>query len=161
MGDKLTGLTLRDGRQYNCAESTVLIVNDNHPLPGFGSVAMKIMSTTGGGVGLSGGACGAVVGIATAIGLSYGIDGTEPQDEYAKKRGENFTLVRGIVYEFREKFDGIDCKELTGLDFSVDEELAKRSKQVADLKEKLPSGAHPCDIYIDWAAERVLAQLKA
>jgi C_GCAxxG_C_C family probable redox protein len=161
MEEKLTGLLQIDGRGYNCCESTVMLINEKHPLPGFGKDTMKIMSTTGGGVGMSGSACGAVVGIATAIGLAYGIDGTEPQEEYAKKRLENFMLVRGIVNEFREKFGSINCNDITGLDFSVDEELGKRAKQVADLRENLEPGAHPCDPYVTWAAERVLAQLKA
>jgi hypothetical protein len=76
MKDRFTGLNDRDGRHYNWAEGTVLIVNNKYPLPGFGAEAMKIMSLTGAGVSVSGNACGAVVGIATALRLAYGTDGT-------------------------------------------------------------------------------------
>ena len=154
--DKLTGINDRDGRHYNCAESTVLIINDKYPLPGFGSDAMKIMSTTGGGVSLSGSACGAVVGIATALGLAYGVDGTEPQDEYPKKKIENMMMSRGIINEFKEEFGAVNCIDLTGLDFSVDEDLAKWP-DIYTEREKL---AVNCHTYIDWAAKRVLATLK-
>jgi C_GCAxxG_C_C family probable redox protein len=154
--DKLTGINDRDGRHYNCAESTVLIVNDKHPLPGFGAEAMKIMSLTGGGISMSGHACGAVVGIATALGLAYGTDGTEPQDEFPKKRMENMMMSRAIIGEFKEKFGAVNCKDLTGLDFSVDEELARWPKVFAERKK----GPVQCDNYIDWAAQRVLEQLE-
>ena len=114
------------------------------------------MSTTGGGVSLTGCACGAVVGIATALGLAYGVDGTEPQDEYTLKKMENFMLSRGIINEFKEKFSSINCIDLTGLDFSVDEDLVKWSEVYAE-REKL---AVNCHTYIDWAAERVLSTLE-
>ena len=156
MEDKLTGINDRDGRHYNCAESTVLIINDKHPLPGFGADAMRIMSLTGAGVSRSGNACGAVVGIATALGLAYGTDGTEPQEEFPKKRIENWMMARGIINEFKEKFGSVNCKDLTGLDFSVDEDLAKWSEVYAE-REK---AAVNCHTYIDWAAERVLSTLE-
>jgi C_GCAxxG_C_C family probable redox protein len=155
--DKVTGINDRDGRHFNCAESTVLIINDKHPLQGFGSDAMKIMSTTGGSVSLTGTACGAVIGIATALGLAYGVDGTEPQDEYAKKKMENFMLSRGIINEFKEKFGSVNCIDLTGLDFAVDEDLGKWGDVYAE-REKL---AVNCHTYIDWAAERVLKTLNS
>ena len=153
--DKLTGLNDRDGRHYNCAESTVLIVNDKHPLPGFGAEAMKIMSTTGAGVSLSGHACGAVIGIATALGLAYGTDGTELQDEFPEKRMENMMRGRAIISEFKEKFGAVNCIDLTGLDFAVDEDLAKWPDTYAERA----MGPVNCDDYIDWAVQRVLEQL--
>ena len=156
MKDRFTGVNDRDGRHFNCAESTVLIINDKHPLQGFGAEAMRTMSLTGAGLSLSGNACGAVVGITTALGLAYGTDGTEPQEEFPKKRMENFMLARGIINEFKEKFGAVNCIDLTGLDFSVDEDLAKWSETYAE-REKL---AVNCHTYIDWAVERVLKTLK-
>ncbi len=153
--DRFTGLNDRDGRHYNCAESTVLIINDKHPLPGFGAEAMKIMSLTGAGISVSGHACGAVVGIATALGLAYGTDGTEPQDEFPKKRMENMMMSRTIINEFKKKFGAVNCIDLTGLDFSVDEDLAKWPETYAERAK----GPVNCDDYVDWAAQRVLEQL--
>jgi len=153
--DRLTGINDRDGRHFNCAESTVLIVNDKHPLPGFGAEAMKIMSLTGASVSLSGSACGAVVGIATALGLAYGTDGTEPQDEFPEKRMENMLMSRAIINEFKDKFGAVNCIDLTGLDFSVDEDLAKWPETYAE-REK---AAVNCHDYINWSAKRVLETL--
>jgi len=39
--DKITGLNNRSGNQFNCAESTLLMINDKHPLPNFRSNIMK------------------------------------------------------------------------------------------------------------------------
>ncbi len=158
--EKNTGMLQRDGRVYNCAESTIIQINDKHPLPGFGKDTLRIVSVTGGGVSLSGSACGVVVGITTALGLAYGNDGTEPPEEFAKKRGENFMLGRGILNEFREKFGGINCVDLTGFDLSTDDGLVGWSKRSDDYKEK-NNGSHHCDKYVEWAVDRVLAQLKA
>jgi hypothetical protein len=65
-------------------------------------------------------------------------------------------MVRGIVNEFREKFGAVNCVDLTGLDFSVDEGLGNWLDVYIE-REKLDVNCHS---YIDWAAERVLAQLK-
>ena len=58
--------------------------------------------------------------------------------------------------EFKEKFGSVNCKDLTGLDFSVDEDWAKWSEVYAE-REK---AAVNCHTYIDWAAERVLSTLE-
>jgi C_GCAxxG_C_C family probable redox protein len=155
--DKLTGLNERDGKHYHCAESTVMMINDKHPLPGFGLDTMRIMSCTGSGISLSGCACGAVVGIGTALGLVYGTDGTETAEEFSKKRNPMMMMVRGIVNEFREKFGAVNCVDLIGLDFSVDDDGLENWLDVYIEREKLDVNCHS---YIDWAAERVLAQLK-
>jgi len=65
--DKVTGLNNRNGNQFNCAESTLLMINDKHPLPDFGPKIMKTASLTGAGVCYQGSACGAVVGMATIM----------------------------------------------------------------------------------------------
>ncbi len=154
--DKTTGLNKRDGKGYNCCESTLLIVNDGHPLPGLESNVMKVASLTGAGVGWSGGACGAVVGIATALGLVYGTDGEESLEEFQEKRGRNKALNRSLLREFKETFGSINCKGLTGLDFLVDEEYEKWPAVFAERNEKGPVN---CDDYINWATKRVLETL--
>jgi C_GCAxxG_C_C family probable redox protein len=159
MKDKLTGINERDGKRYNCGESTVLMINDKHTLPGFGADAMRALSHTGAGVSCCGTACGAVVGMATALGLVYGTDGSEDIDDFNEKRGVNMMKTRAIVNEFKDKFGSVNCNDLTGIDLSTDEGMANWPKYVADMKEKT-DGIHPCDVYLDWAAERVLKTLK-
>ena len=153
--DKKTGLIERDGKTFNCCESTLLIVNDTHPLPGFEPNIMRASSLTGASVGLSGSACGAVVGIATALGLVYGTDGGEPPEEFQEKRDHNYALARSLMREFKETFGSVNCKDLTGLDFMVDEDMEKWPAVFAERKE----GPVECDDYIDWAAKRVLETL--
>jgi len=75
----------------------------------------------------------------------------------AKKKMENFMLSRGIINEFKEKFGSVNCIDLTGLDFAVDEDLGKWGDVYAE-REKL---AVNCHTYIDWAAERVLKTLNS
>jgi C_GCAxxG_C_C family probable redox protein len=152
MKDKLTGLNDRDGKHYNCCESTLLIVNDHYPLPGFESNIMRASSLTGAGVAYSGSGCGAVVGMATALGLVYGSDGKESPEEFNEKRSHSRALIRPLMKEFRDTFGDVNCKGLTGLDFLVDEERARWS-EVYDEREKAPVNCHT---YIDWAAQRVL-----
>jgi len=154
--DKTTGLNVRDGKEFDCCESTLMIVNDNHPLPGFGPNIMRAASLTGAGVGLSGSACGAAVGIATALGLVYGTDGKESPEEFKEKRDQNYALTRSLMREFKETFGSVNCKDLTGLDFMVDEDLEKWPAVFAERKEK---GPFECDDYVDWAAKRVLETL--
>ncbi len=98
--DKTTGLIVIDGKSFNCCESTLLNIHREYPLPGFESNVMRVASLTGAGVGWSGGACGAVVGIATALGLVYGTDGEESLEEFQEKRGRNKALNRSLLREF-------------------------------------------------------------
>jgi C_GCAxxG_C_C family probable redox protein len=100
-----------------------MIVHKEHPLPGFEPNIMRAASLTGAGVGLSGSACGAVVGIATALALVYGTDGEESPEEFQEKRDRNYGLARSLMREFKETFGSVNCKDLTGLDFLVDEDL--------------------------------------
>jgi len=40
----------RDGKRFNCAESVIILVNQEIPLPGFGRGVMRGASNLGGGV---------------------------------------------------------------------------------------------------------------
>jgi C_GCAxxG_C_C family probable redox protein len=117
---------------------------------------MRVASLTGAGMGWSGGACGAVVGIATSLGLVYGTDGEESLEEFQEIRERNKALNRSLLREFKETFGSINCKGLTGLDFLVDEEYAKWPAVFAERNEK---GPFKCDDYINWAAKRILEAL--
>ena len=154
--DKTTGLIVRDGKSFNCCESTLLNIHREYPLPGFEANVMRVASLTGAGMGWSGGACGAVVGIATALGLVYGTDGEESLEEFQEIRGRNKELNRSLLREFRETFGSINCKGLTGLDFLVDEDY---EKWPAVFAERKANGPVECDDYINWAAKRVLETL--
>ncbi len=151
--DKTTGLIQRDGKNFNCCESTLLAINEEHPIPGFDANIMKVAALTGAGVGYAGSACGAVMGIAMALGLVYGPDEDDSGEEFMEKRKLNRDLTRSVWKEFKEAFGSVNCKDLTGLDFSVDEDF---EKWPAVFAERNANGPVKCDDYIDWAAKRVL-----
>jgi C_GCAxxG_C_C family probable redox protein len=154
--DKVTGLNNRNGKQYNCAESTLLMINDKYPLPDFSPNIMKTASLTGGGVCYQGSACGAVVGMATALGLVYGTTGDESPEEFNEKREKAQGVLKPLLKGFTEKYGSVNCKGLTGLDFTVEEEM---QKFVERSTEQMPKGTLACEGYVDWAAQKVLETL--
>lgn len=79
----------------------------------------KIATCFGGGIGNTGSVCGAVIGATMAIGI-------------VRKQStsiEEWLATAEIAREFRRRFEAemrtINCRELTGLDFSTDEGLGK------------------------------------
>lgn len=58
-----------DGRSYNCAESVIIRVNRESPLPGFNTSCMRITSVLGGGIAGSGEVCGAISGAVVSLEL--------------------------------------------------------------------------------------------
>jgi C_GCAxxG_C_C family probable redox protein len=75
----------------------------------------RIASCFGGGIGNTGSVCGAVVGAVMAIGLKM-------------ERGdtmEDWLRIAAVAKEFRRRFEAemgnINCRELTGVDFTTEE----------------------------------------
>jgi len=72
-----------------------------------------------GGIGNTGAVCGAVAGGVMAIGLKLGRGDTM----------EGMLKNLGVVGEFRRRFEAemgdVDCRELTGLDLTAEEDMAK------------------------------------
>jgi len=79
----------------------------------------KIASGFAGGIGNSGSVCGAVVGGVMAIGLKLGRADTM----------EGMLQNLGVSREFRRRFEAemgnIGCRELTGLDLTVEGDVAE------------------------------------
>ena len=155
--DKTTGLIERDGKEYNCCESTLMIINKEHPLPGFESNIMKVASPFGGGVGGWGSACGAATGIAMALGLVYGTDGNESLEEFLDKRKQVNEISKSLMMEFEESFGSVNCNDLLGMDRRTEGFRA----QYNEMKhaQKRTSGLDICDECINWAAKRTLETL--
>ena len=151
--DKTTGAIVRDGKEFDCCESTLMIVHREHPLPGFDSNIMRAASPFGGGVGRWGSACGAATGAVMALGLACGTDGEESLEEFQDKREHLFEMGKVFMREFEEAFGSINCSDLFFGLFPWTEESEAR------YNEMNAQGLVKCDDYIDWAAQRVLEQL--
>ena len=143
----------RDGKRFNCCESTIIKVNEAHLLKGFGTGVMRAASNMGGGGAGWGSMCGAVSGAVMAIGLAMGTDGTEPSEEFDSVRKTMRTYTQEFQKEFEEKWGHINCFDLLGADTRTLEGKAK-------LAENKAKGIYFCDDYVQWAAERVLALLE-
>jgi hypothetical protein len=120
---------------------------------GYGSLYLEQLSVAfDGGVGLSGGLCGALAGALLPLGLIWGID--------PKKEGLAGTLVpflRGHINlyldrhepelwsvgnpfarEFKARFGSLECRNITGRSFATGEELAAfmpASSACAEIKD--------------------------
>jgi C_GCAxxG_C_C family probable redox protein len=100
---KETAATYSLEKGCNCAESTLLAVNDEYGL-GLGDEEIKLVSGFGGGLA-SGLACGALCGSLAALGrmLLNGRAHTDPDFR---------PLCAEYVAAFREAMGGTDCREI-------------------------------------------------
>lgn len=131
---------------------------------GLGSEFLEEISIAlDGGVGLSGGLCGALAGALLALGGVWGID---PRAEgvfgtlFFFTRG-HLTLYAGrgrkglwsvgnpLVRGFRKRFGSLECRELTGRSFAEARELEEYTKY-----------SEVCDGIRSWCAEEALRILK-
>ncbi len=98
---------LFDSKKHNCAEAVFLAVNDvlsGGLEPG---TAARIATGLGGGLGATGGTCGALTGGVLAIGL---IAGTGPD---SSRRATIYPLAAALQERFKKRFGSCICKQLT------------------------------------------------
>lgn len=91
---------------YNCAQAVFLAFNDEMGLEP--SMAARMASSFGGGMGRMREVCGGVSGMLLAAGVLYGYD--DPKDQQAKTG--HYARVRALAEEFRAKNGSIICREL-------------------------------------------------
>ena len=143
----------RDGIRFNCCESTIIKVNEQHPLKGFGVGVIRAASNMGGGGAGWGSMCGAVSGAVMAFGLAMGTEGNETPEEFTANRKEMREYTQEFLKAFEEKWGHINCFDLLGVDTRTPEGKAK-------LAENKANGIYFCDDYVQWATDKVLALLK-
>lgn len=80
------------------------------------SLALKIASPFGGGIGRTGETCGAVTGALMALGLKFGYSEPNPQ-----AKDKVYLLAREFMRRFQERHGSLDCKVLIGYDLSTPE----------------------------------------
>ena len=136
--------------RFNCCMSTLILIDKQHPMDGFGKSVIRIASNFGGGVGDWGDVCGVATGAAMAFGLIYGADGDEDPKAYGEKRAREKAITQEFLRLFTEKWGRIDCRGLVGCEGCSPE---VRFRWYEDLKAK---GLTHCDEYVDWGAETAL-----
>lgn len=104
----------RDG--LNCAESVLKAVLDTG-VEGVSPDMVALATGFGGGMGLAGHNCGALIGAVMAVGAVHGrknpLEG-EFQDRVDRLYGNPglYRFFNGMSHEFRAKFNALDCKTL-------------------------------------------------
>ena len=136
--------------RFNCCESTLIMINDKHPLPGFDKNVLKVASNFGGGVAGWGDLCGAAAGVAMAFGLLYGTNGTETLKVYDEMRLNEKRITQQFLQTFREKWGYVTCRGLLGCEGCSPDE---RFKRYNELKGK---GLVHCDEFVEWSAKKAL-----
>jgi len=136
-----------NGRSYNCAESVIMRVNRESPLPGFNTSCMRITSVLGGGISGSGEVCGAISGAVVSLGLLLGTNGNETIDDFKSKR----TYARNVVKEFLQEFD--DCWGSVQCAHLIEMDEGKRTPVGALRPEGPPSNL--CNEYVDWSTKKM------
>jgi C_GCAxxG_C_C family probable redox protein len=128
-----------EGGGFNCAQAVLAAFASRLDLDE--KTAFKAAAAFGGGIGRTGGNCGAVSGALIAIGLRYGAVDIEDQDS----KTETYEKVRRFLEQFKALHRTISCRELTGHDISNPEGL----QQFKDQK----IGASLCSGFIRDAVE--------
>ena len=90
----------------NCAQAVVLAFGDLTGLED--SLAARLSSSFGGGMGRMREVCGAVSGMLMVAGLIYGYD--TPGDDVSKKK--HYALVQELAGRFRQEVGSIVCREI-------------------------------------------------
>lgn len=112
------------GRPYNCCESVLLALSEY--LGVSSELIPKIGTAVGAGVGLNGLLCDCISGVAMAVGIKYGRNSREENPQPAWNR------IDGYVASFRDKFGGVNCGQLTGLNLKTPEGLKEYFTRVHD-----------------------------
>ena len=137
-----------NGRSFNCAESTLIGVNRDTPLPDFNPSCMKIASVLGGGVSGFREICGAVSGGVVCLGLLLGTNGEEDVEEFKAKRESARELIKAYLQEFADCWGSVKCGYLLEMDEG-------KREPIGTLRPNGPP-KKLCDEYVDWSVEKII-----
>lgn len=123
---------------FNCSQSVVTAFAD---IAGVDEeTALKAASGFGGGIGSTGGVCGALTGAVMVMGLKCGT--ADAADKTTKI--EVYQKVKRLTEEYKLRTGSTICRELMGFDMSTSE---------GQLAAKAPGAFHRCDDFVRIAAE--------
>ncbi len=133
-------------RSFNCAESVLIGVNRENPIPDYSSSCMKIASVLGGGIAGTGEVCGAVSGSVICLALLLGTDGNESLEDFKSKRSQARETIKVLMNDFTHDWGSIKCNHLIAMDEG-------NNPQVGSLRKK-DSPRKRCEDYVNWAVQR-------
>ncbi len=126
---------------HSCSQAVLTAYAHRYNLPR--EQALRLASSFGGGMARQGLTCGAVTGSMMVLGLNSGR--VDPDDEAARNRTD--ARVQEFFRRFQEKFNTLDCNELTGIQMSCPEARAQADED--GVFEKV------CPAVVGFAAELV------
>ncbi|HOI57792.1 MAG: C-GCAxxG-C-C family protein [Methanoculleus sp.] len=107
----------------NCAQAVSSVFARDAGVPE--EVILRAATGFGGGVGHTGGACGAVSGAVLVIGLLFGSTG--PEGKEAKER--TYAVTQEFIARFVRKHGTVSCTGLLDCNLSTDEGLGRAREQ--------------------------------
>lgn len=114
------------GRPFNCCESVLLALAK--PLGVDSELIPKLGTAIGAGVSLNGLLCGSISSVMMLIGAKYGRTGTDQSPKRVWDMADTYLAA------FRERFGGVNCRELTRLDVKTQEGLKEYFARVHDYE---------------------------
>ncbi len=108
---------------YNCAQSMIYSFAEEANIDK--SIALKLATGFGGGLGRTGNVCGAVTGGILILGLMFG----RGEDEDKIKQEKTYQYVRDFIEKFKAKYGTIECRKLLDDIDLLTEEGQKRFKE--------------------------------
>jgi len=120
---------------YSCAPSVLSAYSEQFGLKK--ELALRIACGFGGGIGRTGGTCGAVTGAVMVIGLKHGQ--ADVADD--KSRQETHKLVKEFIDKFEALHGSVECRELIGYDLSKPDEF-ESARASSDVERKCRGFVH-------------------
>ncbi|MFX1482188.1 MAG: C-GCAxxG-C-C family protein [Promethearchaeota archaeon] len=99
-------------KDHNCAQSVLRSVLEKYGL--YFDQATSVVAGMGGGIGLQGNVCGAVVGAVAALGVLN----RQRYTDFKEHKDETYTSAAKFMYKFKKRHETVLCDELTGVTMS-------------------------------------------
>lgn len=103
---------------YSCSQAVIWAFAEDFGLDK--ATALRIAEGFGGGMGASGGTCGALTGAMMAIGLKHGRQDADDRDAKA----ETVRLTRELMRRFKDQHGSLLCKVLIGCEIDTPQKFA-------------------------------------
>jgi C_GCAxxG_C_C family probable redox protein len=123
---------------FNCSQAVLAAFADTAGIDE--STALKVASGFGGGIGCTGGTCGALTGAVMVMGLRHGT--ADAADKTAKL--ECYRKVRLLNEEYKLRAGSTICRDLMGFDMSTPQ---------GQTLSSTPGAFDRCDGFVRIAAE--------